>query len=150
MDAEKKIVVASDHAGCRLKQEIKSLLEQKGYMVEDVGTYGTESADYPDYGYKAALKVAAGECGRGVLVCGSGIGMCMAANRLRGVRAVNCTEPVSARLSRLHNDSNVLCLGERMIGVQMAREIVEVWLSTGFEGGRHKRRVEKLDELGGE
>lgn len=148
MGAEKKIAIGSDHAGYRLKEELAKKLEEAGYAVENVGTHGTESCDYPDFGRKVAAKVGDGECGRGVLVCGSGVGMSMVANKVRGVRAVNCTEPLSARLSRLHNDSNVLCIGERLVGSLMAWEILDAWLDTEFEGGRHQRRVDMIERPG--
>ncbi|MFH1538861.1 MAG: ribose 5-phosphate isomerase B [bacterium] len=145
MGAEKKIAIGSDHAGYRLKEELAKKLEEAGWAVENVGTYGTESCDYPDFGRRVAAKVRDGKCARGVLVCGSGVGMAMVANKVKGVRAVNCTEPLSARLSRLHNDSNVLCLGERIVGNLMAWEILNAWLSAEFDGGRHQRRVDMID-----
>lgn len=145
MGAENKIAIGSDHAGYGLKEDLAKKLEEAGYTVENVGTYGTESCDYPDFGFRVAAKVRDGECARGVLVCGSGVGMSMTANRVKGVRAVNCTEPLTAKLSRIHNDSNVLCLGERLVGSLMAWEILETWLKTDFEGGRHQRRVDMID-----
>lgn len=141
-----KIIVGSDHAGFQLKGTIASLLKEKGIEVVDVGTNGTESVDYPVYAFKVARAVAAGEAEKGILVCGSGIGMCMAANRVAGVRAVAAYEPFTARMSRRHNDSNVLCLGERFTGRDLAVAIVDDWLREPFEGGRHQRRVDMIDD----
>ncbi|MEN6439538.1 MAG: ribose 5-phosphate isomerase B [Syntrophobacter sp.] len=140
-----KVIIGSDHAGFQLKGTIVSFLKEKGIDVVDVGANGTESVDYPVYAYKVARAVAAGEAGQGILVCGSGIGMCMAANRVPGVRAVACYEPFCARMSRRHNDSNVLCLGERFTGRDLAIAIVEDWIQEPFEGGRHQRRVDMID-----
>lgn len=143
-----KIAVGSDHAGFKLKEIIRRYLEEKGHEVKDVGTFSEESVHYPEFAFRVAKLVSRGEVDRGVLVCGSGIGMCMAANRVRGVRAVNATEPYGAKMSRRHNDANVLCLGERFIGRDMALEILDVWLSEPFEGGRHTLRVQMMDEMG--
>lgn len=145
MDNSKKIVVGADHAGFKLKEELAEGLRKRGFTVEDAGTGSTDSCDYPDFAHAVARKVAGGDCARGLLVCGSGIGMCMAANRTPGVRAVNCTEPLTAEMSRKHNDSNVLCIGERIVGVAMAWRIVDTWLDTPFEGGRHQRRVGMIE-----
>ena len=143
-----KIAVGSDHAGFRLKQLLRDYLLQEGHEVEDVGTFSEESVHYPEFAFKVARLVADGKVERGVLVCGSGIGMCMAANRFKSVRAVHATEPYSAKMSRRHNDSNVLCLGERFIGRDMALEILRVWLAEPFDGGRHNIRVQMMDEMG--
>ncbi len=140
-----KIAIGSDHAGFGLKETIKTYLQENGFDVDDVGTHSRESVDYPDFAFKVAKKVASGNVERGILICGSGIGMAMAANRIKGVRAVNAMEPFTARMSRRHNDSNVLCLGERFIGKDMALEILKVWLKETFEGGRHSRRLIMLD-----
>ncbi len=142
----KRIAIGSDHAGYRLKEIIKAYLIDKEFQVEDVGTHSEESVDYPEFAFRVARMVRDGDAERGILICGSGIGMAMAANRVRGVRAVNPMEPFSAKMSRRHNDSNVLCMGERFIGRDMAIEIVNVWLNEPFEGGRHQRRVNMLDE----
>lgn len=137
--------MACDHAGLALKRILAEKLAAEGYEVVDVGTHTPESVDYPVYGKEAAKLVASGDCGRGILVCGSGIGMSIAANKTPGVRAVVCTEPVSAKMSRLHNDTNVLCVGERLVGAGMAWEIASVWLATAYEGGRHAKRVSMLE-----
>jgi ribose 5-phosphate isomerase B len=139
-----KIAVASDHAGYALKERIKGHLAGHGHEVSDFGTPGTESVDYPDFGGPAALAVARGDAERGVLVCGSGQGMCMVANKVRGVRAALAWIPEIARLSRQHNDANVLCLAARFLGESDALAIVEAWLEEPFEGGRHVRRVDKI------
>jgi ribose 5-phosphate isomerase B len=144
-DSEKRIAMACDHAGLALKRILAEKLAAEGYEVVDVGTHTPESVDYPVYGKEAAKLVASGDCGRGILVCGSGIGMSIAANKTPGVRAVVCTEPVSAKMSRLHNDTNVLCVGERLVGAGMAWEIASVWLATAYEGGRHAKRVSMLE-----
>lgn len=143
----KKIVIGSDHAGFEMKEKLVEFLKSLGLEVEDMGTGSSESCDYPKYGESVARAVASGAAEAGVLVCGSGIGMSMAANKVAGVRALVCDEPLSARMSRLHNNANVLCLGGRMIGVEMAKEILKVWLNTEFEGDRHQRRVEQLDDI---
>lgn len=115
--------------------------------MEDVGVHDSQSCDYPHYALKVGRAVAEGRADRGILICGSGIGMCIAANRIHGVRAVQATEPYAAKMSRRHNDSNVLCLGGRFIGVDLAVEVVNVWLDEPFEGGRHQRRVDQIDSL---
>ncbi len=141
-----KIMIGADHAGFELKEKIVTRLQDAGYDVEDIGTHGTESVDYPDYAFRVARAVASGRVDRGILVCGSGIGMSMAANRIPGVRAVLASEPYAAKMSRRHNDSNVLCLGGRFTGQDLAFEIVDTWLAENFEGGRHSRRVNLLDK----
>jgi len=137
--------MGSDHAGYNLKKYLAEKIREQGYEVVDVGTHSAEQVDYPVYGREAAEKVAAGSCDFGILVCGSGVGMSMTANKVKGVRAVVCTEPLSAKMSRMHNDSNVLCLGERMVGIGMAWEIASTWLATPFEGGRHARRIGMIE-----
>ena len=144
-EPKKKIAMGCDHAGYSLKKYLAEKLCAEGYEIIDVGADSAEQVDYPVYGRAAAEKVAAGSCDLGILVCGSGVGMSMVANKVRGVRAVVCTEPLSAKMSRMHNDSNVLCIGERMVGIAMAWEIVTTWLSTPFEGGRHAKRVEMFE-----
>ncbi|MFZ2444764.1 MAG: ribose 5-phosphate isomerase B [Syntrophobacteraceae bacterium] len=142
-----KIIIGADHGGFQLKGTIVTVLRQRGLDVVDIGTDSAESVDYPVYAFRVARAVAAGEADRGILVCGSGIGMCMTANRVPGVRAVSAFEPYGARLSRRHNDSNVLCLGERITGSDLALSIVEDWIDAPFEGGRHQRRVDLIDSL---
>lgn len=139
-----KIAVGSDHAGYDLKMEIIRFLEKNGYEYEDLGTDSCQSVDYPDYGYKVARGVAEGKYNRGILICGTGIGMSITANKVKGVRAALCHDVFSARATRNHNDSNVLTLGARVIGGGLALEIVKTWLGEEFEGGRHERRVNKM------
>jgi ribose 5-phosphate isomerase B len=144
-----RVVIGSDHAGFKLKEHLKERLTAWGHEVEDLGTHSTESADYPSYGAAVGRRVVElGTEARGVCVCGSGIGISIAANKVDGVRAALVSEPVAARLSRQHNDANVVCFGERMIGTAVAEEALRVWLETPFEGGRHARRVAQLDEIG--
>jgi ribose 5-phosphate isomerase B len=145
-----KIAIGSDHAGYDLKMKVAEHLENLGHEVEDLGTRDTQSCDYPLYASKVAQAVARGECERGMLVCGSGIGMSMVANRTPGVRAVLATEPYAAKMSRRHNDANVLCLGGRFTGIEMAFEIIDTWLEEPFEGGRHQQRVDLIDRGAGE
>ena len=140
------IAVASDHAGFDLKEILKSDLQAAGYAVLDLGTNSTASVDYPDYGAAMGEAIAGGKAERGVLVCGSGIGISIAANRNPKVRAVLAHDATSARLSREHNDANVVAFGQRLIGVEVAREALKVFLNTAFEGGRHAGRVAKLSK----
>lgn len=142
-----KIILGSDHAGLDLKEKIFQHLRENGFSIEDIGTYTPESVDYPLYAQKVARSVAEGNADRGILICGSGLGMCIAANRIPGVRAVPVSDPYAAKMSRRHNDSNVLCLGARFLGQDMAMEIVDTWLNESFEGGRHQRRVAMMDQL---
>jgi len=142
-----RVAVASDHAGFHLKQAIAEHLRQAGYEIVDLGTDGTESVDYPDYGASLGRFVSSGQADKGVAVCGSGIGICMAAGKIAGVRAATVHDVTSARLSRLHNDANIACLGERFLGPQVALDAVDAFLSTEFEGGRHARRVGKINKL---
>jgi len=139
-----KIAVGSDHAGYELKERVKAYLVESGNEVRDFGAKNAESSDYPDYGGPAAMAVAEGSADRAVLVCGSGQGMCMVANRVAGVRAALAWNEKVAGLSRLHNDANVLCLPARFMEPETAIGIVDAWLKTEFEGGRHTRRVEKI------
>lgn len=141
----KSIAIASDHAGFPLKEELKGVLEGWGIAVTDLGTYDTASIDYPDYAHKLCKAVLAGEAPLGILVCGTGIGMSMAANRHAGIRAALCTDPYQAKMTRLHNDANVLCLGARVLGGGLAEDTVRAFLTHAFEGGRHGRRVEKIE-----
>jgi RpiB/LacA/LacB family sugar-phosphate isomerase len=143
------IAIGSDHAGYSLKERLKTWLAADGHRVLDHGTHSTESVDYPDYAAAVAESVGSGEAERGVLVCGSGVGMAMAANKVAGVRAVAAQDADVVRLSRQHNDANVLTLGARLTAPVRALELVQTWLATPFEGGRHERRVDKLARLDG-
>lgn len=145
--AKERIAIGADHAGYRLKEFVKKLLEDKGFEVIDVGTHSEERCHYPEYAKKVAKMVSEGEVPRGILVCGSGIGMSIVANKFKGVRAALCHNIYSAKYSRLHNDSNVLCLGGRVTGEDLTREIVETWLNTPFEGGRHQERLNLIAQL---
>lgn len=141
------VVVGSDHAGYKLKEYLKDRLAAWGHAVEDVGTHSTDSCDYPEFGGAVGRRVVAlGEGARGVAVCGSGVGISIAANKVAGVRAALVSEPTAAQLSRRHNDANVICFGERLIGQAVAEEALRVWLMTPFEGGRHARRVALLED----
>jgi ribose 5-phosphate isomerase B len=142
-----KVAIASDHAGYRLKEQLKPTLDELAVEYEDLGTFDETSVDYPDYGVKVAKGVAEGKYDFGVLVCGTGLGMCITANKVPGVRAVTAHDVFSARMSRLHNDANVLTMGERVVGPGVAAEVLKVWLTTEFEGGRHARRVEKVKQI---
>lgn len=142
-----KISVGSDHAGFLLKSRLVELLTSQGYEVDDHGTFSEESVDYPDFAKEVASDVGSGKASRGLLVCGSGVGMSIAANKVHGVRAANVATPEEAEVSRRHNDANILCLGERFIAPELADEILKTWLKTGFDGGRHLRRVEKIVRL---
>lgn len=143
-----EIAVGADHAGFALKQRIKQELEKQGHQVHDLGTNSGESVDYPDFAAKVCREVIGGQVQRGILVCGTGVGMAMAANKLPGIRAASVCGPVAARLSRAHNDANVLTLGARLLNETEALAIVRVWLETEFSGeGRHQRRVQKIAEL---
>lgn len=139
-----KIVIASDHAGFNLKSVLRDDLEAAGHDVTDLGTHSTESVDYPDFGYAVAHAIANGEAERGVLVCGTGIGISIAANRIPEARAALITDATAAKLCREHNDANIICFGERTTGVEVARDCLKTFLSTDFAGDRHLRRVNKL------
>jgi ribose 5-phosphate isomerase B len=138
------IAIASDHAAVEFKQQITDYLAAKGVALRDLGTHGPASVDYCDFAFKAAEAVASGECELGLLFCGTGVGMAISANKVKGVRAVVCSEPYSAKLSRQHNNANVLCLGARVVGIELAKMIIDIWLETEFEGGRHANRVNKI------
>ena len=142
-----KISLASDHAGFELKCAVKQFLLDQGHLVEDFGTNNAESVDYSDFGIKVASKISSGDFEHGILVCGTGLGMSMVANRFKYVRAALCNDIFSAMMSRQHNDSNLLVLGGRVIGMELAKQIVNVWLKTDFEGGRHKKRIDKFDTI---
>jgi ribose 5-phosphate isomerase B len=142
-----KIILGSDHGGFALKQELREHLAHWGWEVEDIGCSTSQSVDYPDFAAAVAKKVAAGEAPFGLLVCGTGIGMCIAANKVRGVRAALCQETYSARMARAHNNANVLCIGGRVIGPELAREVLAAFLEASFEGERHQRRLEKISSM---
>ena len=139
-----KIAVASDHRGIESKELIKALIEQLGHTYVDFGAYDNHPIDYPDMAYVAAKAVASGDADRAILVCGTGIGMCIVANKVKGIRAALCFDELNARVSRQHNDANVLCLSGDLLGESSLRKIVEVWLEATFSGGRHDRRVKKI------
>lgn len=141
------IVIGCDHAAYDLKEKIKTFIVEKGIEVEDIGTYSQDSVDYPDFGKEVASLVSSGKFERGILLCGTGIGMSMVANRFPHVRAALCSDLFSAIMSRRHNDSNILVLGGRVIGEALALELVKVWLETPFEGGRHRLRLDKFDRV---
>lgn len=142
------VAVGADHAGVALKAELAAHLGERGIEVVDLGTHDTERVDYPDFGAAVGRAVAEGRAHLGVAVCGSGLGICMAANKIAGVRAAPVHDATSARLCREHNDANVICLGERLTGVEVAKDAVDAWLDAAFQGGRHAGRVAKLDALG--
>lgn len=142
-----KIVMGSDHVALQLKEIIKTHLQEMGHTVMDIGAYTEERTDYPIYGEKAALAVANGEADRGIIICGTGVGISLAANKVNGIRCVTCSEPYSAQLSRLHNDSNMLAFGARVLGSDLAKMIVDEWLKAPYEGGRHAARVEMLSQI---
>jgi ribose 5-phosphate isomerase B len=142
-----KIVIASDHAGYFLKEKIKDFLQREGYEVIDVGCHSSVAVDYPEFGIKAVEKILKKEADYGILICGTGIGMSIVANRIPGIRAALCHEPFTAKMARLHNNANVLIFGGRIIADGMAMEIVKIFLNTPFEGGRHERRLTLLEEL---
>ena len=141
------IALGSDHAGFPLKEAIKKYLDGEGVEYIDCGAYDTQSCDYPLQAEKTCLKVLNGECEKAVLCCGTGIGISMAANKVKGIRAACCSDYFSAKYTRMHNDANVLCLGARVIGEGAALELVNVFLNTEFEGGRHQRRIDQITEL---
>ena len=145
-----KIVIGCDHAAPEYREMIKEELLAAGHEVVDLGVEKGEKADYPDIAEKGARLVASGACERGILICGTGIGMSIAANKIPGVRAACLSDPTSARLCRAHNDANILCFGQRIVGSETAKELVAVFLSTPFEGGRHAGRVMKINALDGE
>ncbi len=147
MGAEKSIIIGSDHAAYDLKENIKAYLLQTGHTVEDVGASGNQSVHYPEYGGKVAGRISEGEFTKGILMCGTGLGMSMVANRYPGVRAALCNGLFAAAMSRRHNDANILVMGGRVIGIDLAREIVRVFLETPFEGGRHQLRIDLFDRI---
>jgi ribose 5-phosphate isomerase B len=142
-----KYFIASDHAGVDFKVFVKELFTQKGYEIVDMGPETKERVDYPDFASKVCQEVQKDENSKGILICGTGIGMSMAANKFDGIRAAHCHNEYSAKMAREHNDANILCLGERVTGLGMVEEIIESWLTHSFEGGRHAGRVEKINAL---
>jgi ribose 5-phosphate isomerase B len=142
-----KIAVASDHRGVRVKEQILSQLKELGHVAEDYGPSGTESVDYPDFAKAVASAISAGTIERGILICGTGMGMCIAANKFAGVRAVTCHDDFTAEMGRRHNDANVMCLSADLLGDRLLSRIVRTWLTTEFEGGRHARRIEKIHNI---
>ena len=142
-----RIVVGMDHRGFPIRARIIDLLRRSGHEVEDVGTYTGEAVDYPDIAAQVARKVSHGEADRGILICGTGLGMCITANKFPGVRATPCHDEFSAEVSRRHNDANILCLSADLLGEQLVDRMIEIWLSADFEGGRHARRLAKICNL---
>ena len=142
-----KIAVACDHGGLVLKNTLLKYLNSKGHEVKDFGTCTEDSCDYPDYALPAAEAVARGECERGILICSTGIGISIAANKVKGIRCAHCHDTYSAKYTRLHNDANMLAFGQKIIGEGLMLDIVDVFLNTGFEGGRHQRRVDKISAI---
>lgn len=142
-----KIAIGNDHTALEMKQQIAQYLQELGHEVINLGTDSAQRCDYPVYGEKVARAVAQGKADLGIAICGTGVGISLAANRVRGIRAVVCSEPYSAALSRAHNNTNVLAFGARVVGTELAKLIVKSWLEAEFEGGRHARRVQMLDEI---
>lgn len=142
-----KIAIGNDHAGYDMKLEIKKMLEEKGYEVSDFGHHSSESCDFPIYGKKVAESVASGETDCGVLICGTGIGISLAANKVKGIRCAHCNDPLSARLTKQHNNANIIAFGARIIGIETARAIVNEWLDAEFLGGKYQRRIDMLTAI---
>lgn len=141
------ISIGSDHAGYHLKKELMQALDRRGIAYQDEGTFTGEAVDYPQVAEKVANAVASGACEQGILVCGTGIGMSICANKVRGIRAAVCHDVFSARMTRMHNDANILCMGERVVGTGLALDVLDAWLGASFEGGRHQRRVDMIRSL---
>lgn len=142
-----KIAIGSDHGGFQLKETVKAYLNEKGYDIEDLGCFSGESVDYPDFALKVAEKVASGEFEKGILMCGTGIGISISANKVKGIRAALCHDHLTASLAARHNNANILCMGGRTTGPETAKDIVDAWLNTPFEGGRHSRRLAKITDM---
>lgn len=142
-----KLVIGNDHAATELKFQIMAYLEQKGVEVINVGTDTNESFDYAIAAFRAGKLVASGEADGGVLICGTGVGISMAANKVRGIRAAACSDPVTARLTKQHNNANIICFGARIVGLEMAKAIVDAWMNSEFEGGRHQNRIDMIAEI---
>lgn len=142
-----KIAIGCDHVGFELKDKIIKHLEEKGIEYKDFGTFSSERTDYPIYGYAVAKAIVSGECDKGILICGTGVGISISANKVPGIRAVVCSEPYSALLSRQHNDTNILAMGARVVGGDLALMILDAWLSGEYEGGRHQKRVDMIADI---
>lgn len=142
-----KVAIGNDHSAVEMKNQVVEYLEAKGFEVVNCGTDSNERCDYPIYGEKVGRAVANGEVDRGILICGTGLGISLAANKVKGVRAALCSEPYTAKMSRLHNDANILAFGARVIGIEMAKMIIDTWFSTEFEGGRHTDRVKLMMDI---
>lgn len=142
-----RIAIGCDHRGFEAKRRLINTLQQLGHDVVDLGTVTNDSCDYPDYAYAVAKRVSTGESDRGLLICGTSLGMCIAANKVRGVRAASCQDLITAEMSRRHNDANVLCLSADLLGEELMDQMVRIWLDTPFEAGRHARRVEKIAQI---
>jgi ribose 5-phosphate isomerase B len=142
-----RVAIGTDHRGFPIREKLVELVRQFGHEVIDVGTFTPDAVDYPDIAAAVAHKVSSGEVDRGILVCGTGLGMCIAANKVRGVRAAPCHDDITAELSRRHNNANILCLSADMLGERLIDRMIEIWLSTPFEGGRHARRVDEITAL---
>ncbi len=146
-NASNKVVLASDHAGLTLKNQLVDYLRSKNFQVTDLGTHTTDSVDYPDYAAEVSRHILDHKSDLGILVCGTGVGMCITANKFHGIRAAVVSEPFSAQMSREHNNANVLCLGARVIDLQKAHEIVDTWLNATFQAGRHENRLQKIKKI---
>lgn len=142
-----QIAIGSDHAGFKMKEEIKEWLLEEGYQVKDFGTDSEDSVDYPDFAEKTSRNVAEGDSELGILICGTGIGMSMSANKVKGIRAARCQDCYSARMARAHNNANILTFGSRVMGIGLAKEVVKTYLESSYSGGRHQRRVDKIDNI---
>ena len=142
-----KISIGSDHAGYDVKQKITNFLLNKGYDIDDVGCHSNDSVDYPEFGHQVGKNIVSGVSDKGIVVCGSGIGISIAANKIKGIRAALCFTKEHAKMSRLHNDSNILAVGARMNGGDNILDIVDIWLNTNFEGGRHQKRIDKIENI---
>lgn len=142
-----KIAIGNDHAGLQMKQALIPFLEEKGIVIEDVGTNSPDSFPYAVSGYRVAKLVADGAVDKGILICGTGVGISLAANKVKGIRACVCSDTATARLTRQHNDSNILSIGARIVGLELAKDIVDAWLNAEFEGGRHQARIAMIAEI---
>lgn len=142
-----KLVIGNDHVALEMKNEIMAYLQEKGYEVVNIGTDSPDRFDYPVSGYRAAKMVASGEADGGILICGTGVGISLSANKVRGIRCCVCSEPYSARLSKQHNNTNMIAFGARVVGVELAKMIVDAWLEAEFKGGRHQRRIDMIREI---
>ncbi len=142
-----KLVIGNDHVALEMKKEIMAYLQEKGHEVVNIGTDSPDRFDYPVSGYRAAKMVASGEADGGILICGTGVGISLSANKVRGIRCCVCSEPYSARLSKQHNNTNMIAFGARVVGIELAKMIVDAWLEAEFEGGRHQRRIDMIREI---